>query len=219
MSKSESPASDFDAIAPAWYNFRHYTILKAELEALAQRWQEGKLLNLGCGHGADFLPFKNSFELYGIDYSNGMLQQAKRFAHKHNFNASLTQADLRTLPYADNSFEQAIAVATYHHIKGRTEQLKALSELHRVLKPRGESFITVWNRCQVRFWFKGKEILLPFKIGDQTIERYYYLFTFGEMEKLTRHAGFDILRSAPESRYQFPMRTFARNICLLLKKL
>ena len=47
--KPESPPSAWDAIAPAWYNFRHYTIFKAELEALAVRWQKGRLLNLGCG--------------------------------------------------------------------------------------------------------------------------------------------------------------------------
>ncbi|MCL2707150.1 MAG: class I SAM-dependent methyltransferase [Dehalococcoidia bacterium] len=218
MNKPESPSASFDAIAPAWYNFRHYTIFKAELEALAKRWVDGKLLNLGCGHGADFLPFKNGFELYGVDYSDGMLQQANRFAHKHNFSVCLTQADLRTLPYSDDNFEKAIAVAAYHHLKGHSEQLKALKELHRVLKPEGEAFLTVWNRCQTRFWFKNKEILLPFKSRGRIIERYYYLFTFGELEKLVRQAGFSILRSAPESRYHLPIRTFARNICLLLKK-
>jgi len=218
MNKPESTPQDFDAIAPAWYNFRHYTIFKAELDALAQRWKTGKLLNLGCGHGADFLPFKNAFELYGMDYSEGMLEQAKRFAQKHAFSVSTTQADLRALPYASESFEQAIAVATYHHIKGHAEQLKALAGLHRVLKPGGEAFITAWNRLQPRFWFKSKEILLPFSVGPQTIERYYYLFTFGELEKLARKSGFDILRSAPESRYHFPVKAFSRNICLLIKK-
>jgi len=218
MSKMESPPSNFDAIAPTWYNLRHYSIFKAELAALAQRWQSGKLLNLGCGHGADFLPFKNNFELFGIDYSNGMLQQAKRFADKHSFSANMTQADLRALPYTNSSFDQAIAIATYHHLKGHSEQLKAFAELHRVLKPGGEAFLTVWNRCQTRFWFKGKEILLPFKVGNQSIERYHYLFTFGEIEKLARQTGFVVLRSVPENRYRFPLRTFARNICLLLKK-
>ena len=216
--KPESPPSAFDTIAPGWYNLRHYTIFKAELEALAARWQKGKLLNLGCGHGADFLPFKESFELYGVDYSQGMLQQAERFAEKHSFKATLTQADLRQLPYPEESFEQAIAVATYHHLKGHAEQLKALVELKRVLKPGGEAFVTVWNRSQPRFWFKPKEVLVPFSVGDETVERYYYMFTYGELEKLVRQSGFQILKSSPESRYRFPLRDFSRNICLLLKK-
>jgi tRNA (uracil-5-)-methyltransferase TRM9 len=46
----------FDQIASGWYNFRHYSIFRPELEALARKWQKGRLLNIGCGHGADFLP-------------------------------------------------------------------------------------------------------------------------------------------------------------------
>ncbi|MCL2140355.1 MAG: class I SAM-dependent methyltransferase [Dehalococcoidia bacterium] len=218
MEKLESPSSDFDIIAPSWYNFRHHTIFQAELRALAMRWQGGPLLNLGCGHGADFLPFKNGFELHGLDYSAGMLLQAERFASKHSLTLTLKQADLRVLPYPDNSFEHVIAIATFHHLKGNTEQLKALQELYRVLKPGGESFITVWNRCQTRFWFKRKEILLPFKADGKEVTRYYYLFTFGELERLVKKIGFKIIHSSPESRYHFPLRTFARNICLLLKK-
>jgi tRNA (uracil-5-)-methyltransferase TRM9 len=216
--KPESPPSTFDAIAPGWYNFRHYTIFKAELEALAARWQGGKLLDLGCGHGADFLPFKEGFELYGVDYSAGMLKMAEKFSRKHGLEAKLSQGDLRQLPYGDESFDHAIAVATYHHLKSHAEQLKALGELKRVLKPGGEVFLTVWNRHQPRFWFKPKEVLLPFKVDGETIERYYYLFSYGEIEKLARQAGFQILKISPESRYRFPMRRFSRNICLLLKK-
>jgi ubiquinone/menaquinone biosynthesis C-methylase UbiE len=219
QNKPESPSSDFDAIAPAWYNFRHYTIFKNDLEEIAARWKNGKLLNLGCGHGADFLPFKDGFELYGIDYSSGMLQLAEKFSHKHNFKAVLAQADLRQLPYENDSFDRAIAIATYHHLKGHNEQLKALLELKRVLKMGGEAFITVWNKGQIRFLFKPKEMLIPFKVGDKIVERYYYLFTYREIEKLVRQAGFEILKASPESKYSFPMRNFSRNICLLLKKI
>ena len=64
----------FDQIAPGWYSFRHWSIFRSELEALAQRWEVGKLLNLGCAHGPDFLPFAKSFELYGVDLSAEMLR-------------------------------------------------------------------------------------------------------------------------------------------------
>ena len=50
----------FNQIAPGWYNYRHWTIFRRELEALAKEWGQGKLLNLGCGHGADFLPFRKT---------------------------------------------------------------------------------------------------------------------------------------------------------------
>ena len=208
----------YDQIAPGWYSSRHYTIFRNELRRLAERWKGGRLLNIGSGHGADFLPFKEGFELYGLDFSAGMIDLARRYARKFEFQPNLMVADARRLPLADASFDWAISVATLHHIQGRDKQLEAFRELRRVLKPGGEAFVTVWNRCQTRFWFRGKEVLVPWRVKGQMVYRYYYLFTFREIEKLVRKAGFQILESSPEDSYHFPVKYFSRNICLLLKK-
>ena len=209
----------FDAVAPGWYGVRHHTIFKTELTELAARWHKGRLLNLGCGHGADFVPFKDSFELYGVDFSAGMLRLAEKYAAKNNFEVKLTLADMRSLPFEDGSFDWAIAVASLHHLPGHEEQIKALGELRRVLKPGGEAFITVWNRAQPRFLGKPKELLVPFRGKEGAVERYYYLFTYGEIEKLVQRAGFMLLKSFPERSYRWPFKRFSRNICLLVKKL
>lgn len=208
----------FNEIASGWYNFRHHTIFRRELEALAQRWGQGKLLNVGCGHGPDFIPFKTSFELHGIDFSPKMLEYARRYAEKHAFSVNLTEADARCLPYDNDVFDYAIAVAVYHHIEESQGRLQALRELYRVLKPGGEAFITVWNKWQPRFWFKSKSTLVPWRSGEKTLYRYYYLFSYGELENLARQAGFEILKVFPENGYRFPLRMFSRNICLLGRK-
>ncbi len=208
----------FNQIAPSWYNFRHWSIFRQELEALAQRWQKGRLLNIGCAHGPDFLPFTKSFELYGIDFSSEMLKFAQKYAQKFNFAVSLSLADAGHLPYPDQIFDWAISVATYHHIRGKEERQAALNELRRVLKPGGEAFITVWNHWQPRFWFKGREVAVPWQTRGKTLYRYYYLFSYPELEKLVKRAGFEVLKSSPESAYRFPIKLFSRNICLLVKK-
>ncbi len=207
----------FDQIAPSWYNFRHWSIFRSELETLARRWQKGRLLNVGCAHGPDFLPFKDGFELYGVDFSSEMLKFAEKYSQKFGFAVELTLADVRRLPYPDGTFDWAIAVATYHHIKGE-DQLEALRELGRVLKPGGEAFITVWNRWQPRFWFKPKEVDIPWRKKGKTLYRYYYLFSYPGLERLVKKAGFEVLRSFPESTYRFPVKFFCRNICLLVRK-
>lgn len=207
----------FDQIAPSWYNYRHWSIFQAELEALARRWQKGSLLNVGCAHGPDFLPFKDGFKLYGVDFSAEMLKFAEKYAQKFGFDVELKLADVRRLPYPDDNFDWAIAVATYHHLGGG-EHREALKELKRVLKPGGEAFITVWNRGQPRFWFKPKELKVPWKKKSRTLYRDYYLFSYNELEKVAREAGFEVLRSFPESAYRFPLKAFSRNICLLVKK-
>jgi tRNA (uracil-5-)-methyltransferase TRM9 len=207
----------FDQIAPSWYNFRHWSIFRTELEALAERWQQGRLLNLGCAHGPDFLPFKDGFELYGVDFSAEMLKLAEKYARKFGFAVELTQADVRRLPYPDGSFDRAISVATYHHLMGGEHQ-EALTELRRVLKPGGEAFVTVWNRCQPRFWLKPREVTVHWRRKKgETLYRRYYLFSYGELEKLAKEAGFEVLKSSPESAYRLPLKLFSRNICLLIK--
>ncbi|MFC1957609.1 class I SAM-dependent methyltransferase [Chloroflexota bacterium] len=208
----------FDQIAPGWYGFRHWTIFRSELETLAHRWQKGSLLNIGSAHGPDFLPFRQNFALYGMDFSSQMLSFARQYSRKFELTLNLFLADAVHLPFADGVFDWAISVATYHHIRGRSERQVALNELRRVLKPGGEAFITVWNRWQLRFWFGAKEVAVPWRTKDKTLERYYYLFSYSELERLVTGAGFILLKSFPESSYRFPLKTFSRNICLLVKK-
>ena len=147
-----------------------------------------------------------------------MLRFAQKYSRKFDFTVSLAMADVRCLPYSDETFNWAISVATYHHIKGEDERLKALQELKRVLKPGGEAFITVWNRWQPRFWFSGKEVAVPWRTRGKTLYRYYYLFSYPELVRLVKKAGFEVLKSFPESSYRFPIKLFSRNICLLVRK-
>lgn len=207
----------FNQIAPGWYNYRHHTIFRRELEALAQEWQAGTLLNIGCGHGADFLPFAAHFELHGTDFSEEMLRLARKYAEKYRFSVNLTLADATSLPYRDESFDCAIAVATYHHL--RTEQrLTALLELKRVLKPDSQAFITVWNRWQPRFWLHRRIVFVPWRSRDKTLYRYYNLFSYRELTRLVKQAGFELVRLFPESRYSLPIKFFSRNVCAVIKK-
>jgi tRNA (uracil-5-)-methyltransferase TRM9 len=208
----------FNQVAPGWYNFRHWSIFRSELETLAERWQRGRLLNLGCAHGPDFLPFQGGFELYGLDFSLKMLEFARKYAAKFNLQINLLLSDVTYLPFTDCAFDWAIAVATYHHITGSPNRKLALEELRRVLKPGGEAFITVWNRWQKRFWFKPKEVIVPWRAGNKTLGRNYYLFSYSELEKLVTRAGFEVLRSFPENSYHQPLKFFSRNICLLVRK-
>ena len=207
----------FDQIAESWYRIRHWPLLKEELEELATRWQSGKLLNVGCAHGPDFLPFTQGFELCGVDSSPGMLKQALRYSAKFKFYVNLITADALFLPFPNNTFDWAISVATYHHIKGREEREKAFTELKRVLKPEGEAFLTVWNHGQPRFWLKSKEQQVPWRLKGETVYRYYHFFSYGELRKLLSKAGLKIIAMSPEKSYHFPIRNFSRNICVLVK--
>ena len=208
----------FDQIAPGWYNYRHWSIFRNELEALEQRWQKGRLLNVGCAHGPDFLPVRKGFELHGVDFSRQMLEFAGKYSQKFDFPVVLYLGDAVALPFQDAVFDWALSVATYHHIANEKDRKTALFELRRVLKPGGEAFITVWNRWQPRFWFSAKDTTVPWRTGDRTLYRYYYLYSYRELERLVKDAGFQVLQSFPEHSYRLPVKWFSRNICLLVRK-
>jgi len=208
----------FDEIAPRWYNRFHYTRFKPELSRLAGKWQKGRLVNIGCGHGAEFIPFKDNFNLFGVDFSTGMLKQARRYAAKFNFSAELVEADIRYLPFDSDFFDFGISVAAYHHLEGQKEISRGMAELFRVLKPGGEAFVTFWNRHQPRFWFKGPELLIPWKKDGIILNRYYYLLTYRQAEKIVSNTGFILLSSRPEHSFRFPVKYCSSNICLLIKK-
>lgn len=122
------------------------------------------------------------------------------------------------LPFQKDAFDWAVSVAVYHHLRGAEDRKQALRELLRVLKPGGEAFLTVWNRWQPRFWFKPKELLVPWRADGSTFQRYYYLFSAGEFRRFLVDAGFEVLAVIPEKSYRFPVKTFSRNICALVRK-
>jgi ubiquinone/menaquinone biosynthesis C-methylase UbiE len=208
----------FNEIARGWYGFRHHTRFKQELTDIADRWGKGKLLNIGCGHGPDFIPFQGKFELYGIDFSMEMVKLAGKYAEKFDFMVDLLVADAQYLPYRDGTFDYAIAVASYHHVKGKKNRLQAFRELHRVLKKDSEIFVTVWNRWQSRFWYKGREVLVPWKTSSGRLERYYYLYDYSEISRIIKQAGFEVIRIYPEYSYKLPVKFFSQNICVLAGK-
>jgi len=147
-----------------------------------------------------------------------MLKQATKYSAKFEFYVNLVAADALLLPFPDNTFDWAISVAIYHHIKGREEREKAFGELKRVLRPDGEAFVTVWNWGQPRFWFKSKEQQVPWRLKEKTVYRYYHLFSYGELRRLLIKTGWQVVTMSPEKSYHFPIRDFSRNICALVKK-
>ena len=208
----------FDAIAATWYGVRHWPILPHELELLSQRWRRGRLLNLGCGVGADFLPFKDSFALVGLDFSSGMLRQAFRYTRTHAFGASLDQGELSYLPFEDGAFDFAIAIACYHHLEGENVRAAALVELRRTLRPGGEAFISVWNHEQPRFATAPRDVLVPWGDEDSALTRYYHLYTCAELETALLQSGFSVIRLGHGTRRHDPTQEDERNICALIAR-
>lgn len=208
----------FDAIASTWYGVRHWPLLRLELGELAVRWGHGSVANLGCGTGADFLPFKGSFHMVGLDFSRGMLRQALRHMARHGYRAPLVQGELTRLPFADCSFDHAIGIACYHHIQGESARRQAFSELKRILRPEGEAFISVWNHAQPRFRGMSQDQFVQWRDGATTLERYYHLYTREGLEATLRQCGFQVTEIGYGRLRRVATEQDPRNICALVRR-
>jgi len=207
----------FDAIAATWYGVRHWPLLRHDLEGLAQRWGHGRIANLGCGTGADFLPFTGAFELVGLDCSRGMLREAQHHQTKHNYHALLIQGDLTSMPFGDSTFDYAVGIASYHLVQDATARLLAFRELRRILRPAGEALLSVWNYEQPRFRSLPQDQAIPWRVGNTTVERYYHLYTRDELETALQRSGFDVVQLGYGTMKTGSSTEDIRNICALVR--
>ncbi len=208
----------FDRIADSWYGFRHWPLLRRELEELATRWSGGHIVNLGCGHGADFIPFSSGFRLTGLDFSRGMLRQGRAYMEKHHLEAELVQADLRALPFRDGSFDHAVAVASYHHLDGEEARRRAFAELHRVLRPNGEVFLSVWRNPRGAAAAGPEDGLVSWNSGGEVLQRYYHFFTPEELASMLYDSGFTVLRLEPDVRPSGGAAAGRGNLCVIARR-
>ena len=98
------------------------------------------IIDLGCGTGVlfDMLRRKvgDNGSVTGVDFSFEMARKALC-----NFpfpNINVVDADAISLPFADSSFDMAVAFAAFPHF---SNQQKALDETHRVLKKNSKLYI------------------------------------------------------------------------------
>ena len=176
----------YDSVAESWYNIRHWTIFRQELEKLNKEWS-GSLLNVGCAHGADFVPFSpGKFRFFGMDSSKELVFLSRKYAQKSGLVFHNCVGDMRELPFTENSVDYVICIASLHHLLEREERLQALKEMKRVL--RKEAFITVWDirnsdlpddKIIEREWNRKGEVL----------KRLYYLYDKDELRKDLEEAG------------------------------
>lgn len=102
-----------------------------------------KVLEIGCGLGShsQMLAERGS-KLTAIDLSDKSIYATNRRLELKGLEADVFQADCENLPFADNSFDYIWSWGVIHHTPD-TE--KAAKEIMRVLKPRGQLDIMVYN--------------------------------------------------------------------------
>ncbi len=116
---------------------------------LSESWKSkgfNKFLDLGCGLGRHSIYFaQKGFEVNSVDLSDYGINHVKEWAEKENLNIKADLCDMINLPFDDDTFDCIMAYNVIYHTD--TEGfIKSLKEIKRVLKSKGELFITLISK-------------------------------------------------------------------------
>jgi D-alanine-D-alanine ligase len=104
------------------------------------------ILDLCCGQGRHSLELARRGFKYveGLDCSRYLIQKAKHCAQKENLNIRFREGDARKLPYLADSFDIAMILGnSFGYFETMNDDLRVLSEIFRILKPKGDVLIDV----------------------------------------------------------------------------
>lgn len=98
-----------------------------------------RILDVGCGYGRVALALaKEGWEVVGVDIAPNLIDEARARAAKRGVAVSFEVGDMRRLAFGDAEFDKALCLwSGLNHLLTREEQLAALNEMMRVLKPGG----------------------------------------------------------------------------------
>ncbi len=172
-------ASDYDNSSDGKFVEPMYEVIVNEI----QKSPGGRILDVGCGNGNLFtlLP-DGKYELFGVDFSENMIAEAKRKCGKK---ATFSLADAENLPFDDDTFDIIVCNASFHHYLHPDTVLK---EMHRVLKDGGKVLIgDPYMPTVVR---AVANVFIRFSnSGD------YHIYGLDEMKKLFVENGFNPVSS------------------------
>ena len=114
-------------------------VADALLDAAAVR-SGTRVLDVGCGHGdLCAAAAARGADVTGVDLAEGMLRAARE-AHP---DLDLRAGDAEDLPFADGSFDAALAAFLVNHLP---HPERGAAELRRVVVPGGRLAVAMWDR-------------------------------------------------------------------------
>lgn len=106
-----------------------------------------KLLDIACGTGVLTEQFvRMGADVTAIDLTPKAVELTKKRLDLYHLNAVVMEADAQQMPFADNTFDFVCAWGCLMHMP---ETEKAISEIHRILKPGGKMLAMMYHRDSV----------------------------------------------------------------------
>jgi ubiquinone/menaquinone biosynthesis C-methylase UbiE len=139
--------------------------------------QDAKILDYGCGYGRTLIDLGNRgfSELYGVDFSEQMINRAREIGRGVNYSVIKSAC----LPFEDGTFDAVLLFAVLTCVYRDEEQGAIISEVNRVLKPGGIIYINDFlinqdERNKTRYnKFQDKYQYGVFELDDGAIVRHH----------------------------------------------
>ncbi len=116
---------------------------------LVERWRGmgfKDFLDLGCGLGRHSILFgKNGFNVSCFDISEEAISQTRKWAKSENLTFDYKVGDMLKLPYQNASFDAILCRNVISHTD-TAGMKKVADELYRVLRARGECYLTLGSK-------------------------------------------------------------------------
>ena len=130
--------------------------LRKEMIAQAQ----GIVLEIGAGTGLNFALYnpEQVERVEAVEPDSAMLRYARERLKTAHVPITLTQAPVETLPFADETFDSAVATLVFCSV---TDPMRGLNEVRRVLKPGGILLLIEHVRAQGAFAQQLQNIITP----------------------------------------------------------
>jgi ubiquinone/menaquinone biosynthesis C-methylase UbiE len=94
-----------------------------------------KILEIGVGTGKNFPYYPPEADITAIDFSEKMIEQAKRRASRLNLNVNLQLMDAQNLEFEDNTFDTVVGTCVFCSVP---DPITGLLEVKRVCVPGGK---------------------------------------------------------------------------------
>ena len=204
-----------DRIADTYdQTFAAYQLLQYDHQVLLGWFDKlGRLIDLGCGTGRTLVEFgRRGFDVTGVDLAPRMLQISREKLDAAGLpGVKLLEGSIADLPLDRLSppYDYAVCLgATLGYVRGYANRVRAVRQAGALLAPGGQYVFHVQNLL-----FNLRTPALPFiatgllkwavgrgEIGDQVLWRYrglkwvyMHAFTPGEIERLVRDAGLELV--------------------------
>lgn len=99
------------------------------------RHMAGRILFVAIGTGIEIKHFPPGLDIVGVEINEEMLQKARARQHQYSGKLTLLKADVLNLSFLSDSFDTVVTSCTMCSVP---DPLRALRELHRVLRPGGK---------------------------------------------------------------------------------